>query len=140
MTRILAFLAMVVLFFLLEGGFFIQNSALSLYNFFFLKQSEKPQIIFGGGYIFSDVFYINKGSEDGFKKGDLVVYNSSVAIGKLDEIFPKNSKVVPFSKFGAKTSLRVGERKSILFEGVGNGGGRISADFPNSLAITAGDG
>ncbi|MEK7503130.1 MAG: rod shape-determining protein MreC [Patescibacteria group bacterium] len=140
MTRILAFSALVLLFFAFEGSFFIQNSAISSYSFLFLEPSGNPQIIFGGGYIFSEALYLNRGADDGAEAGDLIVYGKNIAVGKIVEVFPKFSKVAPFSKFGEKTPLRTGDQKSVLFEGAGRGGGEISADFPNTIPINAGDG
>lgn len=139
MKRIFAFSALILFFFVFEGGFFLQNSAISSYNFLFSKETENPKIIFGGGYIFSDFLYLNKGIVDGVEKDDLIIYDQ-IVIGKIEEIFPKFSKVVPFSKFSKKTPLRTGEQKSILFEGVGNGAGEINADFPNNLSINIGEG
>src|SRR3989344_7896445 len=140
MTRILAFLIMIFLFFVLEGGFLLQKSAISTYEFLFSEPSENPQIIFGGGYIFSDVLYLNHGLDDDVQKGDLIVYGKNIAVGKIDEVFSKFSKVVPFSKFGEKTPFRTGEQKAVLFEGVGGGAGEISADFPNTVSIKIGEG
>lgn len=139
MTRIFAFFLIIALFFLLEGGFFVQNSALSSYNFLFSKTTENPQVIFGGGYLFSDVLYLNRGSEDGAEVGDLIIYGQNIAIGKVGEVFGKFSKIIPLSKFGEKNSFRLGEEKRVLFEGVGAGGGKISADFPNSVFLNAGE-
>lgn len=140
MTRVFAFFALVLAFFVFEGGFFLQNFLFSSHDFLFLSPSAKPQIIFGGGYLFSDVLYLNRGNENNVQSGDLVLYDSKILIGKIDEVFLSHSKVIPFFKFGEKNAFRAGPQKSILFEGLGNGAGEIRADFPSSIKISAGDG
>jgi|SRR3989344_2811676 len=140
MTRVLVFSVLVLMFFVLEGGLFIQNLVIPSYEFLFSDKSENPQIIFGGGYIFSDVLYLNRGSDDSVYVGDLIVYGKNIAIGNVVEVFSKFSKIAPFSKFGEKTALRAGTQKNILFEGTGKGGGSIEVDFPNTLAINTGEG
>ena len=112
MTRILAFSALVLLFFAFEGSFFIQNSAISSYSFLFLEPSGNLQIIFGGGYIFSEALYLNRGADDGAEAGDLIVYGKNIAVGKIVEVFPKFSKVAPFSKFGEKTVELLGRKNT----------------------------
>lgn len=96
-------------------------------------------IVFGGEYIFSDSVFLNKGSEHGIEIGDLVIYKSSIAIAKIENVFPKHSKATPFSRFANKVSLRFGSENSILFEAEGNGGREIIALLPKGSGVNTGD-
>lgn len=96
-------------------------------------------VVFGGGYIFSDAIFLNKGTKDGVEAGDLVIYKFSVVVGKIEEVFSGHSKVAPFSRFGNKISLRAGFGKTVLFEGEGNGGREIVATLPKGSGVSSGD-
>jgi len=101
--------------------------------------SISANVIFGGGYIFSDSIFLDKGALDGIEVGDFVVYKSSIVFAKIEEVFPKYSKVSPFSRFGQEVSLRSGFEKNILFKAEGKGGREISALLPSGSGINAGD-
>lgn len=103
------------------------------------KSDILANIIFGGGYIFSESIFLNKGSDDGAEVGDLVVYKSSIAVAKLEEVFSKHSKAAPFSRFANKVFLRSGAEKGILFEAEGGGGREIVAILPKGSGVNAGD-
>ena len=120
--RFIAFLFLIFLFFSFEGAiltplkFFpkrserdASNEVLLLYQKISdleaelssknnLSGSISANVVFGGGYIFSDSIFLNKGSENGVSTGDFVVYKSSIALAKVEEVFPKYSKAVPFSE------------------------------------------
>ena len=104
-----------------------------------LNEEISANIVFGGGYIFSDSVFLDKGIENGVENDDLIVYKSAIAIAYVEEIFPRYSKAIPFSRFGRVMSLRSGENKEILFEGTGMGGREISAILPKGSGIKSGD-
>lgn len=105
-----------------------------------LDKTISANIVFGGGYLFSDSIFLDKGSEDGVEKGDFVIYKSFFALAKIEEVFSKYSKAAPFSVFGKKTTLRSGLEKNVLFEAEGRGGREIFASLPKGSGINAGDG
>lgn len=106
----------------------------------FADKSILANIIFGGGYIFSDSILLDRGLEYGIAKGDFVIYKSSIAVAKIDEVFSGYSKAVPFSRFGEKITLRSGPQKSVLFEAEGGGGREIVASLPKGSLVNVGDG
>ena len=97
-------------------------------------------IIFGGGYIFSDSIFLDKGAEDGVRVGDLVVFESSFAIASIEEVYNKHSKAALFSRFGAKTPFRSGVEKNILFDAEGRGGEEMFSLLPKGSGIDVGNG
>ncbi|MEK7560192.1 MAG: rod shape-determining protein MreC [Patescibacteria group bacterium] len=97
-------------------------------------------VVFGGGYLFSDSIFLDKGSKDGVEKGDFVVYKSFAVLAEIDEVFSGYSRALPFSRFGEKTALRSGSTKNVLFEAEGSGGGKILAYLPQNSGVSAGDG
>ncbi len=157
----------VVLFFVFEGGGFFEVLFLKTYSFVFgkwrvensfentalyekikdleskLKLSKdteiSAQVIFGGGYVFSDNLFLNKGRKNGIAVDELVVYKNIFMIGRVEEVLENYSKVSTFSLFGVKTPFRTGIQKEILFEGEGNGGGEIFAIFPQGVNIDVGN-
>lgn len=108
-------------------------------NTIFANKEIPANIIFGGGYIFSDFILLDKGSKNGIEKNDLVIYKSTMAIAKIEEAFSDYSKATPFSRFDEKASLRSGPEKKILFEANGVGGREITALLPNGSGVDMGD-
>ena len=103
------------------------------------SEEMSANIIFGGGYIFSDTIFLDKGTESGVESGNLVVYKSAIAIAQMEEVFSGYSKAAPFSRFGRVVSLRSGEDKKILFEAKGVGGRESSAILPKGSGVKGGD-
>ncbi len=94
---------------------------------------------FGGGWIFSDTIFIDRGSRDGISAGDPVISDSRILVGTIDQIGANWGSVAPFSKLGRKTVVRTGSHKEIVFELTGIGGGEMTTDLPASVALVSGD-
>lgn len=105
-----------------------------------LDKTISANIVFGGGYLFSDSIFLDKGSENGVEKGDFVIYKSSLVLAKIEEVFSKYSRATPLSRFGKKTVLRSGPEKTVLFEAEGKGGREIFASLPKGSGVNTGDG
>lgn len=165
-NRVVAFLLMVFLFFAFEGLIPIESFILKIFpkrrerrieqevvllrqkitdlelELSIARNSEEKvhsNVIFGGGYLFSDYIFLDKGTNAGVEKGDIVVYESSSAVAKIEEAFTEYSKAVPFSSFGKKVVLRTAAKKNILFEAEGKGGGVIFVSLPKGSGIEVGE-
>jgi cell shape-determining protein MreC len=104
-----------------------------------LEKSISANIIFGGGYLFANSIILDKGFSDGVEKGDFVIYQSSIVVAKIEEVFSGYSKAAPFSRFGEKIILRSGPGKNVVFEAKGKGGKEISASLPKGSRVNVGD-
>ncbi len=115
----------------------------TLKNFINKNRGESKNIRagvkFGGGYIFSDSFFIDSGKEKGIKVGDIAVSADNVLIGAISVVGNAWSEVQPFSQIGKKITIKAGLEKTALFEGHGIGMGEISATLPRSANISVGE-
>ena len=93
----------------------------------------------GGDYIFSDFFYIDRGSEAGIKNGDIVLSENRIFAGVVTETESDKSKISPIGTLGGKLALRTGEAKNIVFTATGIGAGELVAELPNGAAVAPGD-
>lgn len=85
-----------------------------------------------------DVIIIDIGKNKGVKAGDRVMYESSIAIGEVEEVYEESSKVKMYSSPGEKFLALVGER-SVQVEAEGLGGGNFSAKLPRDMEVKEGD-
>lgn len=85
-----------------------------------------------------DVIIIDIGSDKGAKEGDRVFYENSVAIGEVEEVYSRSSKVKLYSSPGEKFIALVGEI-SVQVEMEGLGGGNFSAKLPRDVKIKEGE-
>lgn len=85
-----------------------------------------------------DVIIIDVGFDKGVKAGDRVLYEGSVAIGEVEEVYDKSSKIKMYSSPGEKFLTLVGD-KSVQAEAEGLGGGNFSVKLPRDIEVKEGD-
>lgn len=95
-------------------------------------------IIFGGGYLFTDTLIVDKGTEDGVLPTDWVIANDTT-IGYIGSNNARESIVILFSRFKEPVIVRLGEKKDVVLEGEGVGGGEIRIELPQGFGILVGD-
>ncbi len=99
-------------------------------------------VIFGGGYLFSDSILINQGENAGIKIGDLITYQNKILIGQVVEIGADWSKAVLLGRVGDKIILRQDAPENIQFapiEATGRGGGEFQVEMPADVNLKIGD-
>ena len=103
-----------------------------------LKSKNKiipARIKFGGGYIFSDVFFIDEGANANIKPGDFIISLNNVFLGKVIETGSNWSKAASPGRWGEKILLK----KNVVFEAIGLGAGELKAELPLGINLKAGD-
>lgn len=85
-----------------------------------------------------DVIIIDIGLDEGVKKGNKVFYEKSVAIGEVEEVYERSSKIKLYSSPGEKFLTFVGEN-NIQVEAEGLGGGNFFAVLPRDAEVKEGD-
>lgn len=99
-------------------------------------------VIFGGGFLFSDVILINQGENSGIKIGDLVTYQNKILIGRVAEVGADWSKAVLLGRIGEKITLRQDMSENIQHapvEAAGLGGGEFQIEMPAEANVKIGD-
>ncbi|KKT57414.1 MAG: hypothetical protein UW81_C0024G0017 [Candidatus Giovannonibacteria bacterium GW2011_GWC2_44_9] len=99
-------------------------------------------IVFGGGYLFSDILFINQGENAGIKIGDLVTYQNKILIGRITEVGADWSKAALLGHVGDKITLRQDALENIQFvpmEATGRGGGEFQMEMPAETNLKIGD-
>lgn len=94
---------------------------------------------FGGGYLFLDTLFIDRGSSDGIALHNAALSDDGLVVGTVDDVGDSWSRILPFSKLGVKTVVRGGQKKDVIFELTGIGGGEMRADVPTAIRIKTGD-
>lgn len=85
-----------------------------------------------------DIIIIDIGKINGVQKGDKVLYGGVIAIGQIEEVFEKTSKVKLYSSPGQKFTVFIGS-KSIQAEAEGLGGGNFIVKLPKGIEVSEGD-
>ncbi|MFC1720850.1 rod shape-determining protein MreC [Patescibacteria group bacterium] len=85
-----------------------------------------------------DTLIIDVGNEHGINKGDTVVAYGNVAIGRVEEIYNKSSKVVLFSSSGKRMEALVGEN-NLSATVIGRSGGNFEIRLSRDTEIKKGD-
>lgn len=85
-----------------------------------------------------DIIIIDIGKTNGLQKGDKVLYGGVIAMGQIEEVFEKSSKVKLYSSPGQKFTVFIGS-KSIQTEAEGLGGGNFMVKLPKGVEVSEGD-
>lgn len=99
-------------------------------------------VIFGGGYLFSDAILVNQGGNAGIKIGDLVAYQNKILIGRIAEVGADWSKAVLLGRVGDKITLRQDAPENIQpipIEATGRGGGELRMEVSAETNLKIGD-
>lgn len=99
-------------------------------------------IVFGGGYLFSDAILVNQGENAGIKIGDLVTYQNKIIIGQIAEVGANWSKADLLGRVGNRITLRqdaLENTQSIPTEAIGRGGGEFRMEMPAETNLKIGD-
>ncbi len=85
-----------------------------------------------------DVIIIDIGNDKDVKKGDKVLYQNTLVIGEVEEVYTDSSKVKLYSSPGEKILALIGP-KSVQVEAEGIGGGNFIAKLPRDIEVNEGD-
>jgi len=85
-----------------------------------------------------DSLFIDRGTEDGINKGDLVLAGDRILIGRIAEVF-RNKATVALNSFAGTVSFGSMARTDEPIEIKGAGGGNIEAKVPIDFDIVVGD-
>lgn len=85
-----------------------------------------------------DTLLVDIGTVAGVEKGDVVLADSNIVLGTVEEVYPYSSKVRMYSSPGRKSDVLIGP-SNISVQIEGNGGGSFSAQVPHGLNIIKGD-
>lgn len=99
-------------------------------------------VIFGGGYLFSDAILMNQGENAGIKIGDLVTYQNKILIGRVAEVGADWSKAALLGRVGDKITLRqdaLENTQSVPVEATGQGGGELRMEMPAEANLKIGN-
>ena len=99
-------------------------------------------VVFGGGYLFSDIILINQGENAGIKIGDIVTYQNKILIGRVAEVGADWSKTALLGSLGDKITLRQDSSEniqSVPVEAVGRGGGELQMEMSAETNLKIGD-
>lgn len=123
----------------------LSRENLRLKNILNIKNKARlipANVIFGGGYLFSDVILINQGENAGIKIGDLVTYGDKILIGRILEVGVYRSKAALLGHLGDKIVLRQDlseNSQAIPIETAGRGAGELQAEIPAEVNLKIGD-
>lgn len=86
-----------------------------------------------------DILIIDLGSEAGVRRGDEVLAVGNVAIGTVEEVYKRASRVALYSKAGRVTLVRIEGLGSLEVEALGAGGGNFEVHVPRGVDVREGD-
>jgi cell shape-determining protein MreC len=84
-----------------------------------------------------DALILDLGEDDGVSVGDLVLSSNGYLVGEIIEISDKLSKVRLNSSYGIKTSVFIGENKTMM-EIIGIGSGNFVVQIPKDFLVEEG--
>jgi|SRR3990167_8270451 len=85
-------------------------------------------------YLPFDTLIIDVGSDEEVRLGALVIAKDDIALGKVIEVFPHESRVLLYSSAGQKANVIIGE-EHISAEALGLGGGNFKIMLPRDVTI-----
>ena len=85
-----------------------------------------------------DTLVLDIGALNGVASGDLVLALGDVAIGKIEEVYSKNSRAKLFSSPGETLCVAIG-KNNIIATAEGVGGGNFEIRLPRGISVTEGE-
>ncbi len=84
-----------------------------------------------------DTLVLDAGEDKGVKVGDKVMLHA-VALGEVDQVFQRTSRVLLYSAPGRSTPVLIGE-DGIQVDAIGRGGGTFEVRTPKEIGVAEGD-
>ena len=85
-----------------------------------------------------DTLVLDVGSKDGILVGDIVFAYGNIPLGKVSEVYAKNSKVTLFSSSGEKTNAIISSTNTYI-DLIGRGGGNFEIILPRDFTLEEGE-
>ena len=105
---------------------------------FFPQGTLASDVIDRAGSLPYDTINIDIGSSSGVTVGDVVLGDSSVAIGKVVAVWPAQSRVALYSLAGSSLDVMIGVDGPMVTV-VGRGFGNLESKLPRDIEIETGD-
>ncbi len=96
------------------------------------------EVLAGPGRVAYDTLVLDVGTRSGVSAGDTVLYEDTVAVGTISQVFRTTSKAILFSSPGQEVAVLVGDGR-IPTKAIGRGGGNFQVSLPRDAHVSVGE-